>query len=161
MYVSIYSSLHNVSYKILADSSYETSTIAFRTGFTRINCLCDTWNKLFILFGWFIIVPDCSCRLPLSCFTLNQLMLSSGYGKLRPRLSHVSALLPPFQYVLQLCKLCASRFLLCSLSKPFHISLHTNRNTETQPIPIPATADPFHVGLSLSCSWSISTFSGI
>lgn len=69
-------------------------------------------------------------------------MLSSGYGKLRLRLSHVSV-----QYVLQLCKLCASRFLLCSLSKLFHISLHTNRNTETQPIPIPATADLFHVTL--------------
>ena len=64
-------------------------------------------------------------------------MLSSGYGKLSLRLSHVSALLPPLQYVLQLCKPCVSRFLLCSLSKLFHISLHTNRNTEAEPIPIP------------------------
>lgn len=66
---------------------------------------------------------------------LNQLMLSSGYGKLSPKLSHVSALLPPLQYVLQLCKLCASRFLLYVLSKLFHISLHTNRNSKPQPIP--------------------------
>ena len=74
-------------------------------------------------------------------------MLSSGCEKLGPRLSHVSGLLPPLQYVLQLCKRFASRFLLCSLSKLFHISLHTNRNTETQPVPIPATADVFHVDL--------------
>lgn len=77
----------------------------------------------------------CFCRTPpLWCFTLNQLMPSSGYGKLRPKLSHVSELLPPLQYVLQLCKLCASRFLLCLLSKLFHISLHTNRNARPRPI---------------------------
>lgn len=36
-----------------------------------------------------------------------------GLWKVRPRLSHVSVLLPPLQYVLQLCKWYASHFLLC------------------------------------------------
>lgn len=93
----------------------------------------------------FVINWRRSYRLPFSCFIPNQLMPSSGDGKLRPRLSHVSALLPLLQYVLELCKLCASHFRLCSLSKLFHISFNTNRNTET--VPIPATADVFHVSL--------------
>lgn len=91
-------------------------------------------SKHFILY-WCCAYLWWSCRLFPSCFSLNQLMLSSGYGKLGQRLSHISVLLPPLEYVLQLCKLCTSRFLLCSLSKLFHISLHTNRNTETQPVP--------------------------
>lgn len=93
----------------------------------------------------FAINLRCSYRLLFSCFILNQLMLSSGCGKLRPWLSRVSVLLPLLRYVLKLCKLCASYFLLCSLSKLFLNSLNTNRNTET--IPIPATADVFHVSL--------------
>lgn len=93
----------------------------------------------------FVINLRCSYRLLSSRFIVNQLMLSSGCGKLRPWLSRVSVLLPLLQYVLKLCKLYASYFLLCSLSKLFLISLNTNRNTET--VPIPATADVFHVSL--------------
>lgn len=93
----------------------------------------------------FVINFRRSYRLLFPCLILNQLMLSSGCGKLRPWLSRVSALLPLLQYVLKLCKLCTSYFLLCSLSKLFLISLNTNRNTET--VPVPATADVFHVSL--------------
>lgn len=80
---------------------------------------------------------------PRSLFIPNQLMGSSGHWKWRPWLSHVSALLPLLQYVLKLCKPNVAHFLLCSLSKLFHISLNTNRNTETDSIP--AAVHIFHV----------------
>lgn len=92
---------------------------------------------------------------PPSCFSLNMLMLSSGGGKLRPKLSHVSMLLPPQQYVLQLCKLPMSRFLLSLLSKLFHISVHAHRNTEHQSLPTPGKAFLFQTGIIFLCSPSI------
>lgn len=78
-----------------------------------------------------------------SLFIPNQLMGSSGHGKWSLWLSHVSALLPLLQYVLKLCKPSVAHFLLCSLSKLFHISVNTNRNTETDSIP--AAVRIFHV----------------
>ena len=59
------------------------------------------------------------------------------------RLSHVSAPLPPSQYVLELCKLCASRFLLYLCEVTCERALITNRNTETRVNPITAAADVF------------------
>lgn len=103
----------------------------------KVSCSFSQSNKLQAT-SWSLAVPSrdvVAIAASPRVIPLNQLMLSSGCGKLSPKLSHVSALLPPLQYVLQLCKLCASRFLLCVLSKLFHISLHTNRNSKPQPIP--------------------------
>lgn len=129
-------------YFLLAYFSWKTipRILAFRTCSTQINqsMPCDTdkfWANLCVLL---LMVYICSLvavllQAPPLLFVLPWISWCSPHAmvRLRPRLSHVSALLPPLQYVLQLCKLCVSLSALFIIKALSHLTSHKQEHWDS------------------------------